>query len=284
MKPTWVCLNGEFLEESVARIPVTDRAFLYGDGIFETLRVYRGRPFVWRWHLERLRGGAAILGLSRPRGRLLLRWVGELLERNRMAEAVVRLQITRGSGRRGYSPVGAGPALCLITVHPAPSMPSAEAAGTTLVTSGWRISGDDRLAACKHTSRLIHVLASAEARAAAADDALLLNQRGQVVEATGANFFWFAGNLAHTPPLASGALPGVTRRLVFELAAGLGIEIRERTLAARQLQRVAGGFLTSSVQGLRWVRRIDGRSLVRHAHFDRLHRAYRQRIEEECGR
>jgi len=284
MKPALVCLNGEFLEESAARIPVTDRAFLYGDGVFETLRVCRGRPFGWRRHLERLQRGAAILGLPRPQGRQLLRWMEELLERNRLTEAAVRLQISRGSGERGYSPVGAGPTLCLLTVHPAPAMPCAEAAETTLITSSWRLNGDDRLAACKHTSRLIHVLASAEARTAGAGEALLLNQRGQVVEAAGANFFWVAANVVYTPPEQSGALPGITRRLVFELAAGLGIKVSERMLSARQLRKVASGFLTSSVQGLRWVRRIDGKSLVRHAHFDHLHQAYLHRIEKECGR
>jgi branched-chain amino acid aminotransferase len=277
-----VCLNGEFVPVSAARVPVTDRAFLYGDGLFETLRVYQGLPFLWPWHLERLRQGARVLGLPDPAGQLLLGWVEELLERNRLTEAVVRLQISRGSGPRGYSPVGAGPVLCLVTAQPAPALTPHPAPGITLRTSTWRLSADDRLAACKSANRLIHVLATAEAQAAGADEALLFNHRNEVAEAASANFFWIAADAILTPPAGSGALLGVTRRLVFELAARLGVETRQQTLAARQLDHVTAAFLTSSVQEVRSVRQIDGRSLVRHALVDGLHRAYRDRVEAEC--
>lgn len=282
MNSPFVCLNGQFLPEPAARVPVTDRAFLYGDGVFETLRAYRGIPFLWPRHLERLRQGTRTLGLPDPEGELLFEWVEALLERNRLTEAIVRLQISRGNGPRGYSPLGAGPALCLVTAQAAPAIPPHPAPGITLRTSTWRLGADDRLGACKSTSRLLHVLASAEAQAAGADEALMLNNRDEVAEAASANFFWIAGDAILTPPDRSGALLGVTRRIVLELGAALGIETREQTLAAQELGQVTTAFLTSSVQELRLVSQLDGRSLVRHAVVDHLHRVYRERVEFEC--
>jgi branched-subunit amino acid aminotransferase/4-amino-4-deoxychorismate lyase len=126
-------------------------------------------------------------------------------------------------------------------------------------------------------------MASSEATRAGADEALLFNERDEVVEATSANFFWVTGGVVSTPALDSGALAGVTRGWVLELAADLGYEVREQVLTRNALAGVESAFLTSSVQELQRLNNLDGRKLGVTAEVGALHRAYRARVVHEYG-
>jgi branched-subunit amino acid aminotransferase/4-amino-4-deoxychorismate lyase len=116
-----VFLDGQFVPEKEARVSIFDRGFLYGDGLFETLRIYGGKPFRWEDHLERLSRGAEFLKIAVSFSSDALREkCHELIERNKMPDSVLRLTLTRGIGERGYSPKGADKPTLAMTLHPAP--------------------------------------------------------------------------------------------------------------------------------------------------------------------
>src|SRR5215475_13951054 len=118
-----VFLNGEFVPEDRAVVSVFDRGFLYGDGLFETMRVFNGKPFRWRQHCERLQCGADFLGIRLPFTVEALRgFVGELIAKNNLPDALLRLTISRGIGARGYSPKGADKPTTTMSLHPPTEM------------------------------------------------------------------------------------------------------------------------------------------------------------------
>src|SRR5438105_1980646 len=141
-----VFLNGEFVEEQHAAVSVFDRGFLYGDALFETVLVLNRRPFRWEQHWERLHGGAEHLKISIPFGSAQLRGIlEELLAKNGMADALVRLMVSRGVGARGYSPGSARQPTVVMTLHPAPIFDQA-APRWRLVTSTVRLPANEPLA------------------------------------------------------------------------------------------------------------------------------------------
>ena len=275
-------LNGDFVRETEAVIPIRDRSFLYGDGLFETLRVYGGVPFAWIEHARRLLQGAQILGIPGLNPGRLEQAAQDLIRRNRASSAVLRVHISRGAGHRGYSTRGTNRPTTLITLHALPKDSRWKAHPVDLRTSSWRIPSDARLAVCKSASKLVHILARDEAEGRGGRAALLLNTRDEVAEADSANFFWIAGGRLWTPPLESGALDGVTRRIVLDLCPTEDIAVGERTLPASEIGRIQSAFLTSSVREIVRVARLDGRRLGSHPSIGRLQRAYRRRVLEGC--
>lgn len=282
-KPSLVFLNDTFLPETEARVSVFDRSFLYGDGLFETLRVYHGRPFRWTQHLGRLLAGLRLLRIQLPLSvsDLESRAI-ELIHLNERPESVLRLQISRGSGTRGYSPAGAKAPQLVLSVHPAPNHSPARPATARLRTCGWRVASGGIFGSCKSANRLLQVLARAEAESAGADEALMLNELNQVAEASSANFFWIHGDRLWTPPLDSGALDGVTRRTVLELCPALGLKPGEKQLPAASLKQVEAAFLTSSAQEIIRVTFLDNRPLAESPIAEQIHRAYREQARKEC--
>jgi aminodeoxychorismate lyase len=256
-----VFLNGRFVPEEQALVSVFDRGFLYGDGLFETLRVMNGVPLRWEAHWRRFAMGLLRLDLT-------VRWLPEYLRanaadlshHNHLPDALLRLTLSRGIGERGYSPRGADSPTFVMSLHPAPALP-AEAPHTKLHTPSLRLPAGDWLSACKSANKLLHVLARAEAEAAGADEALLLNPRDELAEAASANLFWIEGDTLHTPPLSSGALPGVTRADVLAWCQSQGIPARETTADRARLLRAHGGFLTSSACGVVEVSALDGQAI-----------------------
>lgn len=257
-----VFLNGDYLEERVARVPVTDRGFLFGDGVFETLRVAEGRLLLWREHVSRLRRGAETLAIPlAPTDALLQGMVQGVLKRNELRDAVVRMTLTRGSGPRGYSPRGADSPTLLITAQPAPEPFGGATDGWDLMVSQQVLPTGNRLSTIKHANRLQAILARSEADAAGVQEALLLNTEGHIAEASGANIAWFEGATLVTPAEATGALPGVLLKFVVEEAGRLGWACRTAQVRPEQLWTAEGVFLTNSVQLLVPVRSLNGRSL-----------------------
>jgi len=259
-----VYLNGDFVAEAEARVPVTDRGFLLGDALFETLRVANGVPLLWEAHLERFTRGLALLqvsGAGAPGD--WQRAVRELLRRNALREAVVRITVTRGSGARGYSPRGAVHPTVVITAHPAPA-PFGDLGsrpGWHLITSRYAVPPPQPLSGIKHANRLLSVLARMEADAVGADEALMLGAAGQVAEASGSNVGWFEGDTLVTPDAATGALPGVQLDYVGQTARRLGWACRTASVPPGRLQSVVGLFLTNSIHLLVPVARFDDHSV-----------------------
>lgn len=256
-----VFLNGCFVPEEQAVVSVFDRGLLYGDGLFETLRVMNGVPLSWDAHWRRFALGLLRLDLTvRWAPEFLRANAGDLCHRNHLPDALLRLAISRGVGRRGYSPRGADAPTLVMSLHSAPVLEAA-APRWKLHTASLRVPVGDWLSGCKTSSKLLHVLARAEAEAAGADEALLLNSRGEVVEATSANVFWIEADGLHTPPLDSGALPGVTRAAVLAWCRTQGIAVHETSADLARLAGADGAFLTMSSWGVVEVAALDGRAV-----------------------
>ena len=272
-----VYLDGQFVPEAVALIPVSDRAFLLGDGLFETVLVQGGRPFLWEHHWRRLLGGAHFLRLKLPLDESRLRAVIlELIARNQLPSAILRLTVSRGSGGRGYSLRGADQPRIVMTLHPPALAPGATAPPWRLVTSSLRVPTGAALAGCKTLNKLPNILARAEAEAAGADEALLLNTDGDVAEAAAANIFWITGDSVCTPALASGVLGGVTRYVVLNLCRALQIPAGEARSTPEQLHACDGVFLTLSTLGIVEAITLDGRPLRRSPVVAALQEAYQR--------
>jgi aminodeoxychorismate lyase len=253
-----VFLNGRLVPEADAVVSAFDRGFLYGDGLFETLRVMNGVPLDWGAHWRRLASGAEMLKIKLPFASDFLRsQAHELSRRNQLPEAILRLTLSRGVGQRGYSPKGADTPTLAMSLRPAPALGPA-APQWKLHTASLRVPSGDTLSACKTANKLPHVLARAEAEAAGADEALLLNSLGEVAETTSANLFWAERGELHTPPLAAGPLPGVTRVRVLAWAHVHALPVHETTALPERLCHAEGCFLTLSSLGIVEGTALDG--------------------------
>ena len=272
-----VCLNGEFLPASEARVSIFDRSFLYGDGLFETLRVYAGRPFAWTEHLDRLEQAADRIGLQVPVTREQLQAISvELLQRNSQTEAILRIQISRGQGARGYSPRGATSPVWVVTTHPATPQDPANPTRWRLVTASVRLAVADPLNRLKSSSKLLQVLARAEAESKGGDEALLLDTSDGVIEGSSSNLFWFSGRNLFTPPVNSGALPGITRATLLRIAPDLGFVPGERRCTCDDLHAADGVFLTLSSLEVVPAISLDGIPLRDGPGTRTLHEAYQR--------
>ena len=265
-------LNGDFFSASMARISAGDRGFLYGDGLFETIRIHDARPFLWEWHMMRLTDGAVSLGIALPQTtESLLSNVHELIRRNSMSQSVMRIALSRGVGERGYGVTGEEQPTLLVTQHSPPTTP---AKPLSLVSTSARVAIGDPLAKVKSTNKLGSILAKRDAAAQGADDGLILNSDGNVTETSSANLFWVEGGTLHTPPVSDGVLPGVTRRLVVALASTLGQAVREESVTSDRLQQADAVFVTSAATGVIAVDQVNGGALGTHSLTCQLQDAY----------
>lgn len=277
----FVFLNGQFVPEERAVVSVFDRSFLYGDGLFETLRVCRGQPFRWRQHLERLHHGAEFLGLKLPfADDALGRFAEQLIAMNHLPDGLLRITLSRGVGVRGYSPKGADHPTMVMSLHPLPTVED-PTRGWRLLTSSRRLPAGESLAQHKTTNKLAQILARAEADAAGADEALLLNTDGFVVEGASSNLFWVQSAVICTPPMTSGVLAGVTRAVVLEICRELFLPVQESTVTPMELRRADGVFLTLSSFGVMLAAELDGLPLAQSPLVEKLHRAYGELLARE---
>ncbi len=274
-----VFLNGKFLPEADAVVPLNDRGFLLGDGIFETMRVANGRPFRMAQHLERMTRGAEFLKIPPPfTPKELQKIAGELIEKNNLPEAVLRVTLTRGPGPRGYSPKNSGPPTLAMSLSPLPPMNPEEPVQWSMITSSFRIPASDALASFKTTSKILNVLARAEAEEKGADEALLLNANGEVAETAGGNIFWVYQDKICTVPTGRGVLPGITRAVVLEICQSLGLETNKRVIKLEHLRNAAGIFVTQSALGLVPVVALDGLPVAPSPLVDQIGSAYNEML------
>ena len=257
----WVYLNDKFVPQEEAVVSVFDHGFLYGDGVYETLRAYRGRVFQLAEHLARLERSASRIQLTLPvsRGRLT-DLVRESLLRNQLQEAYLRITVSRGAGE-----IGLDPALCkaptlVIIAKPFQLYPeSLYADGVSVLIAKTKRNLPEALPPqVKSLNFLNNILAKMEAKAAGAHEALMLNHRGELTEGTTSNLFVVQGGRVRTPAVECGILNGITRGLVLQLASELGIPSEEARLTVDDLLRADECFLTNTTQEVLPVTRVNG--------------------------
>jgi branched-chain amino acid aminotransferase len=259
-----IWIDGKIVEEGAAHVAVNDHGLLYGDGIFEGMRVINGRVFRIERHLERLEFGARTLLLQLPYARAEIRAIVEDTVRAFGArEAYVRLVVTRGVGPLGVDPTTCPKAtlFCIVATIKLFSEEQRER-GLDMITSSYRRPSADVLdVRVKSLNYLGSVLAKLEARQHGADEALLLNQRGHIAEAAVANVFVLRAHALLTPPASDGCLEGINRGAVMQLAGKIGLEVQERSIGRADLFAAEEVFLTGSGAGIVAVRALDGRAL-----------------------
>jgi aminodeoxychorismate lyase len=279
-----VFVNGRFVPESQAVVSVFDRSFLYGDGLFETMLVAKGAPFRWRQHWDRLERGAAFAGISLPFEEAELRkFAARLITENGMPNALMRLTLSRGVGVRGYSPRGADSPVLVMSLHTAVGVNAGALAQWRLRNSSFRLPASEPLAQFKSCNKLAQILARAQADKAGADEALLANTDGFVVEGASSNLFWIEQGSVCTPPLASGVLSGVTRSIVFELCARLELTMQEKNITSSRLLDADGVFLSLSSAGIVEGISLDGQPLHQSPVTKQLHTEYLELLRRETG-
>ncbi|MDA0301932.1 MAG: aminotransferase class IV [Chloroflexi bacterium] len=239
----WV--DGAVVPRDEARVSIDDFAVRYGAACFETMLARGGRVFRLDAYLDRLEAGLRGMGVTPPARAELAHAIAETLAANALTEASVRLAVTAGRGPAPDLARAATPGV-IVTADPVP--PPALPPRLRVVAT--RVDARRPLAGAKTAQFLPYLLARAEARATGADDALLLNHEGAVVEAATANIFLLRAGGLETPPLVDGPLPGVTRAAVIEVARGLGIPVVERTLTLHDVALAEAVLLTSSVAGI----------------------------------
>lgn len=259
-----ISINGEIVDRNKACISVLDHALLYGDGVFEGIRIYNRMVFRLEDHLNRLAHSAKAIHLKLPMGLLEIR--GQILRTAKefnQDNAYIRLVVTRGEGLLGLDPSSCSESrvICIIDqIKLYPNQGSKE--GIDLITSSFRRPSSDILdPRVKSLNYLNSVMAKMEAKRYGADEALLLNQMGMIAEASGANVFIVLDRVLTTPPTTDGALPGITRRSVIEIAQSLNLAVQEKTIGRYELLDVDEVFLTGSGARISKVRSLDGQRI-----------------------
>jgi len=280
-------MNGRTMPADEATVSVFDHGLLYGDGVFEGIRFYHDNPFRLEAHLERLEDSARAIGLALP------------LAPDAMSEAVrqtisafpephgyIRLVVTRGIG-----PLGIDPARCstptMFVIADRLNMISEqkrEAGAELIIASTRRLAPDGLDPRIKSLNYLNHILARMEATHAGADEAILLNTNGHLAEGTADNVFIARGGSLKTPPLSDGALAGVTRAAVMEIARENGIEVLELSLAPYDLYTADECFLTGTGAELIPIAAVDGRGMrsPQRPLYQRIQHAFAELVRNEC--
>ncbi len=284
----WIYLNGELVQQETATVSALDRGLLYGYGLFETMRSYGGRVFRLEEHYQRLRDGAACLAMALPLSlRDLNEAVDAVLERNKLADAYVRLTLTAGASPVAGTSSAAGDETVMLLAGPLTDYPpDLYRRGMAAVFSAVRRNETSPLSGIKSLNYLDNLLAREDARRRGADEAILLNTRGLVAEGSASNVFLVRGNKLITPGIQSGALPGITRRAVLELATAAGLEAVESEVEPAAFKDAAEAFLTNSVVEIMPLTRLDDRPVGSGRPgpvTGRLHRLYQEMVARDTS-
>ncbi len=254
----FVYLNGSLLPSAEARIPALDYGFLYGYGLFETMRAYAGgRVFRLDRHLERLAASAGVLDITVDTPALEAA-IRETLAANNLTSARLRLTVSAGEGDGTPNPESSNsPTVLIVATAYAPLAKESYRA----ITATLRRNSRSPVARMKTLNFTENLLARREAARAGADEAVVLNDRDLVAEASMSNLFVVSDGMLRTPPLNAGILPGVTREVALELAQSLGISAVEDDITLDELRQSDEAFLTNSVIELMPLTGLDGRAI-----------------------
>lgn len=262
-----VYINGVLLNAAQAGVPVDDRGFLYGDGAFETMRVYDGRPFLIEKHLARLR--ASLAGLRIDPGyqytdQTFMRAIQSVIDANEVGEGVVRLTVTRGQSTGTLLPTPGAPPSVIVTSRPMPPYPSAwrREGMSVAITKMRRVHREALDSSIKSMNFLNSIMARMEAADSGADEAVMLNHPGMLAEGSVSNLFFVRGGVLMTPSLHMDILAGITREVVIGLARDAGITVEEGGFGPDELRQADEAFLTNSTMEVMPIGRVDGSRLT----------------------
>jgi len=257
-----IYIDGKYYDERNARISVFDHGLLYGDGIFEGIRAYNGRVFRLKEHVDRLFCSAKSILLTVPLTHAgVMAAIVETCRRNKLRDGYIRLVVTRGPGTLGLNPNRCkSPSVIIIAGKIQLYPPELYQQGMEIVTVPTTRNLHSALnPAIKSLNYLNNILAKIEANNAGCEEAIMLNAEGFVAECTGDNIFVVKEGRLLTPPLSAGALYGITRRVVMDLAAQSGVKVDEPHLTRYDLINAEECFLTGSAAELMPIVKIDGR-------------------------
>jgi len=258
-----VFVNEKILDEKKALISVFDRGILYGDGVFETMRSYKGEVAFLDNHLDRLYSSAEAIDLKIDKKRKYLKYIiYKLLKANGLKDAYIRLSVTRGQGRVGLNATTTKDASTILMVKQFQPYPARlYKRGLKLTTVSVRRNETSKAEGIKSLNYLDSILARIEAQKGGADDALLLNTKGDVAETAVSNIFFIKARKLVTPSAASGILAGVTREAILFLAAEAGLKPEERRVKPAELAKADEAFITNTLMEVMPVTAIDGKRI-----------------------
>ena len=258
-----VYVNGTISDARTASVPVFDHGFLYGEGVYETLRTYGGEPFLFDAHMRRLRRSAGMIALEVPGtdDEMMARIRATVAAEPGIVEAYIRILITRGVGELTYNLAATPVPSTVIIVKPFPEPPAAHFTdGIALAMVSVRRNHPSALnPRIKSNNLLNNALAMQEALRQGAEEALMLNQQDELAECSQSNFFIVKDGRVVTPPVSAGLLPGITREFVFEVGRDAGVSVEEHTLSTADLWAADEAFITGTTREITPVVRVDGR-------------------------
>jgi len=259
-----IYIDGKFYSEANAKVSVFDHGLLYGDGIFEGIRFYDARVFRLEQHFERLWNSARSICLDIPMTRQeMTEALLETIRQNHLRDGYIRLVVTRGVGNLGLNPEQCkNPSVIIIVATIALYHEDFYRKGLSIVTVATRRSNPASLnPAVKSLNYLNNVMARIEANLASADEALMLNDAGNVAECTADNVFIITHGQIFTPPITAGALKGITRSVVFDIAGEFEIKVIEADFTRHDIFVADECFLTGTAAEIVPVIKADGRSI-----------------------
>jgi branched-chain amino acid aminotransferase len=285
-----VYIDGQLVAPESATISILDRGFLYGDSVYEVLRVYSKIPFALAEHLERLYASGARIGFELPWRVDQIREAARVtLEAAGLADAYLRIIATRGAGPISLDPQAAVDPKLIILALPLPALPPEI---YSQGRSAWLVSVRRNLKRAidpqaKTGNYMNSVLAAGEARAHGADEAIMLDSQGRVAEGSSANVFAHLDGTWVTPPLEIGILSGITRRILLTAGEQAGQPVAQRPIWPEELCRADEVFLCSSVRELVPIVRLQGDPVGKGQVGDktrRMHALYRERVRAATAR
>jgi len=286
MKGDCVYLNGCVVPRSEARISVSDRGFLYGDGFFETMRIVGGRPFRLEAHLERMRQSCLAAGWGgAPDDREIREAVEALVRANGVREGYLRITVSRGEHRGALTDLEAREPTVLVDAHAMELPPLESPPPFTLARSAFPVNERSPLARHKALSYQQNLLALADGRRRGADEVYFVNTRGLLAEGAISNLFLVWDGVVGTPDVRCGLLPGITREAVREICADAGIPLETGEYPEGELGTADEVFCTNSLRGIVAVERIvdtPPRDFTAHPLTARLQGLYAALVRREC--
>ncbi len=251
----YVFINNKLLDSEKATISFEDRGFRFGDGVFETIAVTSGVPYQFDWHMERLRKGLHAIKISANLHQLHEQ-SRRLLKENQLKNGVLRIQVTRGIGSRGYLPDSKHPkAGATIVVETMPPPPPAPESASLIISAYEKITAESMPVQYKLCQGLNATLARIEATEKGAFDALLLNRDRMLCETSSGNLFWLKDGVLYTPMLSCGVLEGSMRAAVMRLSP---YPVKEVKSLLSALEKAEAIFITNAIWPIVGITRIDG--------------------------
>ncbi|WP_025682914.1 branched-chain-amino-acid transaminase [Paenibacillus maysiensis] len=264
MAEQWIYLDGQHVTKENAKVSVYDHGFLYGDGIFEGIRIYNGNIFKCKEHLDRLYDSAKSIQLNIPLSPdEMLEAMAETIRLNEMRNGYIRLVVSRGAGNLGLDPLRCPKASIIIIVEQLAIYPEeAYLTGLKTISVSQRRNIPDALnPKIKSLNYLNNILVKIQSNYAGVGEAIMLNSQGYVTEGSADNIFIVKNGVLYTPPCYLGALEGITRNAIIDLCAELGYSLKEQPFTLHDVYVADEVFFTGTAAEVIAAYEVDGRTI-----------------------